>query len=52
MSLVGWLKKSGKSREQAEEFMEGRLVKDWTEGDVQRLIAWAKAPREPASDGQ
>lgn len=60
IAAVSKLKKYGKTREQAEAFLGGRVLADWTEADLKRLEAWAKpaatstkAPSgERAADGK
>lgn len=44
LAAISKLARFGKSREDAEQFL-GKLVKEWTVGDLQRLSAWAK-PRQ------
>jgi hypothetical protein len=44
LSAVGKLKKLGKSVEEACAYVDGRSVEEWTEADLKKLQAWAKAP--------
>lgn len=50
LRAVGLLKKHGKTREQAEQFLGGKKVADWTEADLKRLEAWAKPAIKHATD--
>jgi hypothetical protein len=45
LAAVSKLARFGKTREDAEVFL-GKPVKEWTVGDLQRLAAWAKPPKQ------
>lgn len=53
LRAVGLLKKYGKTAQQAEAFLGGRKVADWTAQDLKRLEGWAKATKagEPDDGG-
>jgi ERF superfamily protein len=46
LRAVGLLKKKGRTVEQAVALLEGRTVEQWTETDLKKLEAWAKAPTD------
>lgn len=46
LRAVGLLKKRGRTVEQAVAFLDGRTVEQWTEADLKKLEAWAKAPAQ------
>ncbi len=45
LAAVSKLAKFGKTREDAENFLT-KSVKDWTVGDLQRIAAWVKPPKQ------
>lgn len=50
MACVSFLAKRGKTREQAEKFVD-LPVSEWQQVHRDRLRAWAEPPREPGQDG-
>lgn len=44
LRAVGLLRKRGRTVDQAVAFLDGRTVEQWTEADLKKLEAWAKAP--------
>ena len=50
LKAAGKLTKMGRSVSEAEAFV-GRVVREWTNADIESIAEWVKKPAEPGSDG-